>query len=49
MPRSSPRTGAGLTRGGLLIVLLAGGVKDTQPDDIKEAKRIAKRLKEEMK
>lgn len=35
--------------GGRLVVLLAGGVKDTQTDDIREAKRIAKLLREKMK
>ena len=34
--------------GGRLVVLLAGGIKDTQPDDIKLAKAIAKQLKKEM-
>lgn len=33
---------------GRLIVLLAGGIKDTQSDDINEAKKIAKQLREEM-
>jgi putative addiction module killer protein len=33
---------------GRLIVLLAGGKKDTQRDDIAEAKKIAKQLQEEM-
>lgn len=33
---------------GKLIVLLAGGIKDTQPNDISEAKKIAKQLREEL-
>ena len=35
--------------GGRLVVLLAGGKKDTQSDDIKEAKNIARKLLEESK
>lgn len=33
---------------GQLVVLLAGGKKDTQQDDINEAKKIAKQLQEEL-